>query len=837
MRSRSFAAVGAAALTLSLVVVPAASAATPTVVASDLVEGASLNLVSHDNPFAGAWGSSGDGFEVYQRGVSPSIPFQLLDDTVSVFPPDTLGIIGEDETGRFFGATDTENPGNPDGPVSATWTFDVSGADGPLFLNVDAGAMGDFESSDTFGFAVSLDGGPATEVLDAVVDEAASRVYTLDSGKQVTLNDPIDMGGVGLHNNLQTVSAAIAGTGSQLTVRFTAQADGGSEAFAFDSLVITEDAPLGDGDGGDPEPSCDAEELTLISAVQGDGAVSPLAGSPVWTTGDDITVRGVVTLVAPSLGGMFVQEEPADDDGNALTSEGIFVATADVPAALVAGDTVEVTGGVRENFDRTQLEADEVAVCDVPSTSITPTGLTMPADTATRETLEGMVVETTQDLAVSSLYTAWAFGELGVALDGPLTQPTSAFAPDDPQAAALDAANAEAMLFINDRDEYGYDTSPWFDTPARAGDLVLAGTVGALNYSFGDFLLEPLGEFPAIVPVASRPEAPALAGGNDIGAFNVLNYFNDFDGRGAQSQAEFDLQSAKIVEAIVELDAAVLGLVELENDYHDEVPAVETLVAALNDRLGDEVYDWVRPGAEDLVAEGLGPDEIAVGIIYQPARATEVGDAATFDIDALLEGEDTDKNRWPLAQSFDIDGQVVTVVVNHFKSKGSSCEEVAGPDFDFGDDVGTDLTGNCNLTREYAAQRLMEWIETKPTGVTSPDAFVVGDLNSYEEEGPVEAFIEAGYRDAIQSLGDDAFTYKFDGVYGRLDHVLASPSAKRLLDDAAVWQANSAEPVSYLYDNDPIETVDTATAYASSDHDPVVISIGRPGRSKGGPHR
>ena len=202
MRSRLHAVAASAALTLGLVVAPAASAATPTVVASDLVDGASLNLTSHDNPFAGAWANANDGFEVYQRDVSSSIPFQLLDDTVSVFPADSLGIIGEDETGRFFGATDTVNPGNPNGPVAATWTFDVSAADGPLFLNVDAGAMGDFEASDAFGFAVSLDGGAFVDVLDAVVDEAGSRVYTLDSGKQVTLSDPIDLAGVGLHLSL-----------------------------------------------------------------------------------------------------------------------------------------------------------------------------------------------------------------------------------------------------------------------------------------------------------------------------------------------------------------------------------------------------------------------------------------------------------------------------------------------------------------------------------------------------------------------------------------------------------------------------------------------------------
>ncbi len=92
-------------------------------------------------------------------------------------------------------------------------------------------------------------------------------------------------------------------------------------------------------------------------------------------------------------------------------------------------------------------------------------------------------------------------------------------------------------------------------------------------------------------------------------------------------------------------------------------------------------------------------------------------------------------------------------------------------------------------------------------------------------------FIEAGYEDAVQSHGNDAFTFKFDGRYGRLDYVMASPSAKRLLEDAAVWQANSPEPYGYLYFNEPVETPETATAYASSDHDPVIIAIAPPGLS------
>ncbi len=855
MRTRPVAAVGTAALLASLALVPAAAATPdePVVVASDL-DGDPVGLLAYENA-APTFSSAGDGFGVFQRDVSDSIPFSLLDDSAAGFPSDSLGIIGASQTGRFFGATDTENADNT-GPVTATWTFDVAGVEAPLFLNVDAGAMGDFEASgDTFAFAAGFDGAAPTDVMDASVDEATSRSYTLDDGDTFDLDDPIDLAGTPLDDDLVTVSAALAGVGDTLTVSFTAQTNGGSEAFAFDSLVITQGAPLADGDEPEPAPTCDATEITLVSDVQGAGDTSPLTGSPVYVPGEPVTVRAVATLVVPQLGGFFVQEESGDVDDDPATSEGVFV-DGPAPAGLVAGDTVEVTGGVSENFDRTQLNADETAVCDVEAATIDPTALALPATTTEREQVEGMLVETVQDLYVTSLFTAYQHGELGVALDGPLTQPTSEFAPDDPRAEELAEANADSLLLIDDRGEFGFDNAPWFhDVRRRAGDVVPAGVVGALDFSFGAFKIEPRGEFPEIVQVEARPAAPALDGGHDIGAFNVLNYFNTFGNsdvlRGARNQGQFDLQSTKVVEAITLLDPAVLGIVEVENDYEDHydgdpdtVPSMQTLVDRLNAAAGAGTYDWVVPDADDLVDEGLGggglgTDAIAVGLIYQPDRATEVGDPATFDIDAQLteltemEDEETgdaeenesfsngDKNRWPLAQTFRVKGRDMTVVVNHLKSKGSSCAFVDGPTFDPGDDVGSDLTGNCNLTRTYAAQQLVDWVDEHPTGVTTSNAFVVGDLNSYEEEAPIEVLVDAGYADLVQELGDDAATYKFDGRYGRLDYVMASPAAMDLVRDTAVWQANSAEPYGYLYYLDPVD----ASAYASSDHDPVVVSL------------
>lgn len=594
-----------------------------------------------------------------------------------------------------------------------------------------------------------------------------------------------------------------------------------------------------------PEPtSCEipAAELDLISEVQGDGDGGSLAGTVV-------TVRGVVTLADTDLDGFWVQEEAADQDADPATSEGIFVF--DFRELPVEGQTVTLTDEVSERFGQTQLSVPDIDICDVPLVTIEPTPLTLPLDDGAREAYEGMLVTNAQDLQVTGLFTAYRFGELGLALDGPLPVPTSVFAPGTPEAAALAAENATKELFVNDRNEAfsQFNPYPWerFDEDLSAGDTMPAmRLVGALAYSFGNFKVEPLDNavgdpsdrifFPETDDTFPRPDAPDLAGGNDVATFNVLNYFNTFGDsavlRGATNQADFEVQTDKLVDAINRLDASVVGLIEIENDYEDfydgdpaTVPSIVTLVDALNAEVGFAKWTYIQPPESILTDEGLGggglgPDAIATGLIYQTDRARPIGSASTFDIDAELSG-DVENNRWPIAQKFQIRGNLATVVVNHFKSKGSSCTDTAGPGFELGEDVSTEETGNCDLTRQYAARRLVEWADSKTNNSWAGKVLLVGDFNSYEEEAPIEILVDAGYVDLVQRDGDDAFTYKFSGRYGRLDYVFASPKLARKASDAEVWQINSPAPVGYLYDNDPIDR----TAHGSSDHDPVVVSL------------
>jgi len=212
-------------------------AAQADIIAFDMVDSTSQGVLSYTNVWNGAFSSAADGFQMYQRGVSSTIPFAVLDDSLIGFPNDDQGIIDENNEDVFFGVADTVNNDSP-GTVSASWEFDISGFS-DLSLSIDMGAMGDFENSDSFSWAYAIDGGGLTTIFDTMVDEAASLDYTLADGDVFTVNDPISVNGVTLNNQLQTLAAALLGSGSVLELILTATTNGGDEAFAFQNLIVS----------------------------------------------------------------------------------------------------------------------------------------------------------------------------------------------------------------------------------------------------------------------------------------------------------------------------------------------------------------------------------------------------------------------------------------------------------------------------------------------------------------------------------------------------------------------------------------------------------------------
>ncbi|MGH2943267.1 MAG: hypothetical protein ACRDLN_10915, partial [Solirubrobacteraceae bacterium] len=104
---------------------------------------------------------------------------------------------------------------------------------------------------------------------------------------------------------------------------------------------------------------------------------------------------------------------------------------------------------------------------------------------------------------------------------------------------------------------------------------------------------------------------------------------------------EFARQTERLVECIATLDADLLGLVELENNFKEGDPgnALEYLVEQLNAELGADVYDWVYPGTQFV-----GGDAISCGFIYktgvlQIAEGTSIEFLDDSDLPGLGLGE------------------------------------------------------------------------------------------------------------------------------------------------------------------------------------------------------
>ena len=113
---------------------------------------------------------------------------------------------------------------------------------------------------------------------------------------------------------------------------------------------------------------------------------------------------------------------------------------------------------------------------------------------------------------------------------------------------------------------------------------------------------------------------------------------------------------------------------------------------------------------------------------------------------------------------------MITVAVNHLKSKGSDCGGAPDDQPDTG-------RGNCNGTRTAAAAALADWLPTDPTGSGDPDHLIIGDLNSYTFETPITTLVADGFTNLVRKYhGLDAYSYVFNGESGYLDHALATAS-------------------------------------------------------------
>ena len=663
----------------------------------------------------------------------------------------------------------------------------------------------------------------------------------------ITFDQPVTTSGAWFTLNGST-SGALSGTASGGPMRYTIIPD--SPLPVGETIMVTLTGSLITNTGSTPmsgdhlftfdivPPS---SQITRIHEVQGSGGVSPFHES-------EVRIEGVVIADYqgdyPALGGFYVQEQDAEVDANPETSEGIFVFDRDLPSPVdvIVGHPVTVVGTVSEYRGWTEIANPTLVSTGGFGPLPTPATVSFPVpDPLFLERYESMRVTIPETLTVTGSELLGYAGELELSSGGALESPTESIDPNDDPASgttSTGASNAAAVvaaqkanrlrkIILEDGWEGFYpDPTPFLNAQntRRCGDT-LTGLSGILRQVDEDYRIAPEG-IPNFTDANPRPAAPEDSPGRlRVASMNVLNYYTSLGEesyhRGAKDVTEFTRQKQKIVAALAALDADVIGLIELENKDMAETEALDDLVTALNTHLGSVVYSAVPdPPA------GSGGDDIRNALIYRSARVTPIGDAV-LDTDAIW-FDHPNYLRPPLAQLFEENGtgERFIVCVNHFKSKSSS--GASGDDLDQGDGQ-----ASFNDLRRQLATRLDVFLGDVETASSESDILIIGDLNAYGEEDPIDILRAAGWIDQLALSEPGGYSYRRAGERGRLDHALVSPSLAAKTVDATHWAINADEPEFYDYHTEGKSAaqllINETGPYRSSDHDPVLVDLFYPG--------
>ncbi len=742
--------------------------------------------------------------------------------------------------------------GNPNGTSGTSWSFNNWAQSDAIDLNryfefkVDLSTYEDISLS----FAERRSGtGPATFEIHYSTDGAT---FTFIPGTVTSLS------GTGWRTNSFDLSGLNSEIAFESSVQFriygyNASAAGGT--WRIDDVTFTGETSEAPPPPPPPPGGFCGDPFTPIYDIQGDGLTTPLQGQAVTTEG---VVVGDFEGPSPNLRGFYIQDPVGDD--NPETSDGIFVFNFNNDDVNL-GELVRVSGTAGEFQGQTQISSViNILICATDQT-VEPTDVYLPfpepVDSVPYlERYEGMLVRLPQTLYVTEHFQLGRFGQIIMSSGDRLYQPTHLFPPGSDEMFAQQQANDLNRIIIDD-ELNNQNPDPIFfgrggnqltaSNTLRGGDTA-ENIVGVMTFTWAGnpasgnaYRVRPInalgGGVPDFQATNPRPNEPDDVGGTmKVAAFNLLNYFNEFTGctggvggasvdcRGARNPDEFDRQWPKTIEAILAMDVDILGVIEMQNNGYGPDSAIQDLVNRLNYATADGTYALIDVYAETGVVNAMGTDAIKVGLLYRPANVTPVGTTAVLNTPAFVTGGDgSPRNRPTLAQTFEQNSTGLRLIVNvhHLKAKGSPCD-----DPDQGDGQ-----ANCAIVRTNAALELMDWLLTDPTGTGETDILIIGDLNSYAQEDPIQVILEFGFVNLVEELiGPEAYSFVFSGQWGYLDYALASPSLAAQVTGVTEWNINADEPNVLDYSTQFKNANQQVILYApdqfrSSDHDPIMVGL------------
>ena len=725
--------------------------------------------------------------------------------------------VGRSPDGGEFQLIDAFSPAGVNTTPTAGDGF-TGGGDPAILIATADGSIDIAEGGAVDSFEVTLNTAPSGDVVVTIAPDGQSSVSpqtltftpdNFDTPQAVTVTAVDDDTAEGAHSSSISLSAA------------------GAE---FEGVTATATADVTDNDVA----------LTAIYDIQGAGHTSPLVGQTVTTT-------GVVTAVDTN--GFYLQDP--NGDGDIATSDAIFLFTGSAPSVAV-GDAIQVTGVVSEftpggvgtgNLSATQLSSLSGIIVEssgnaLPAATIIGQGGRVPPsenidddafasfDPTTDgadffESLEAMLVTAQDVVAVSGTN---RFGEIftvangGDDATGLSDRGTLNISPDD---------------FNPEKIQIDEDTGilPGFSLPeVNVGDK-LGDVTGVVSYDFGNFQIHPTEAF-TVTPSGLAPEVSNIsgdAGTMTIASYNVLNLdvviedpanllpgvtngVDDDLGNG-----RFDAIANQIVNNLNAPD--VIGLQEIQDNTGaegvDSIISADATLQQLIDSIvaaGGPEYTFIDNSfIGDDTSGGIPGGNIRTAFLYDSSRVS-VDNASIQTIGGQGAGEAFEGARLPLSAEFTFlpNGETVTVVNNHFSSKGGSAP-IVGVEQPF-EARQEDVSVNGSLDeRQAQSQAVQDFILGELDANPSGNFVVLGDFNEFEFVSPIlDLETNLGFTNLTNTLPEDErYSFNFQGNSQSLDHILVSEGLK-----------DGAE-----FDIVHVNSEFAETEQRASDHDPLLVGL------------
>ena len=578
---------------------------------------------------------------------------------------------------------------------------------------------------------------------------------------------------------------------------------------SFGGINVGQTFGGGNGDGGEEPP---APVITPIYEIQAAAFISPLVGQSVTTT-------GIVTAVDSN--GFYLQD--AVGDSNTATSDGIFVFTSSRPTVIV-GDAIQVAGTVGEftpggtstgNLSTTQISSPTITTQSsgnaLPNAVVLGIDRIQPTEIIDNDTLqtydpdtdgidfyeslEGMRVTINDALAVSPTN---GFGEIytvannGADATGLSDRGTINIAAND--------FNPEQIKIQFDSGIFA-GTTPQVNVGAQLGDVT-----GVVGYNFGNYEINVTETF-TVVESTLQPEVTTLISTEDrltVATYNVLNLDpNDSDGDTDIANGQFDRIASQIVTNLQAPDIIALEEIQ-DNDGSvnstvvDASLTYQTLIDAIANA-GGPVYEFLEIPPVDDQSGGQPGGNIRVGYLYNPDRVDFIeGSLAQVTDTNLSDGDAFEDSRTPLSASFLFNGEEVTVVANHFTSKGGSTPLFGA--------VQPPVNGGEEQRIEQAVV-VNSYVSDILATNSAANIVVLGDFNEFEFEEPLAVLTGDSLNNLTETLPEnERYSYIFQGNSQSLDHILVTDS---------------------LFDRGQFDAVHVNAEFAmqASDHDPLLAAF------------